>query len=136
MISNPTLSGAAPRTRFSRLVALAALGLLCQTGPGFAHAHLKAAVPVVDGTVPTGPVEIELTFSEGVDLRFTGLKITGPGKMAVPTGAAALGGGGDTTLVVPVSPPPLRPGAYTVSWHALSTDGHKTSGTYTFSVKP
>lgn len=126
---------AAPRTRFPRLAALAALGLLCQTAPGLAHAHLKAAVPAVNGTVPTGPTELELTFSEGIELKFTGVKITGPGKAAVPTGAATLGTTGDTTLVVPVAPP-LQPGSYTVAWHALSTDGHKTSGTYSFAVRP
>jgi methionine-rich copper-binding protein CopC len=30
----------------------------------------------------------------------------------------------------------LQPGIYTVEWHALSTDGHKTTGSYSFTVKP
>jgi methionine-rich copper-binding protein CopC len=30
----------------------------------------------------------------------------------------------------------LAPGAYTVEWHALSADGHKTNGAFTFTVKP
>ena len=29
----------------------------------------------------------------------------------------------------------LQPGNYTVDWHVVSVDGHKTRGTYTFSVK-
>ena len=29
----------------------------------------------------------------------------------------------------------LRPGEYTVAWHVVSVDGHKTKGQYTFSVK-
>ena len=110
--------------------------LLAQTGQGIAHAHLKAAVPAVNGSVPSGPSELDLTFSEGVDLKFTGLTITGPGKTAVATGAAILRAGSTTTLVVPIAAPPLRPGTYVVAWHALSTDGHKTSGTYTFAVGP
>jgi methionine-rich copper-binding protein CopC len=30
----------------------------------------------------------------------------------------------------------LVAGTYTVEWHVLSTDGHKSRGTYGFTVKP
>jgi len=39
------------------------------------------------------------------------------------------------TLMVPLAET-LSPGAYAVEWHILSTDGHKTNGTYAFTVKP
>ncbi len=104
------------------------------TGAAFAHAHLKSAVPAAGSTVSTAPTELDLGFSEGVNLKFTGIKVTGPGKAAVPLGEAMLMGG-DTTLMVPVSGT-LGAGVYTVAWHALSTDGHKTNGTYTFTVQP
>ena len=52
----------------------------------------------------------------------------------IPTGVASLAAGDDTTLVVPVMQQ-LASGTYTVDWHALSKDGHKTHGTYTFTVK-
>jgi hypothetical protein len=29
----------------------------------------------------------------------------------------------------------LARGLYTVAWHALANDGHKTHGTYSFTVK-
>ena len=122
-------------TSFVSATLAASLGLLAVSGPAFAHAHLKSATPAVGGTVAAAPTELDLTFSEGLNLKFTGVKVTGPAKAAVATGPATLGGGGDTTLVVPVSDT-LAAGAYTVAWHALSTDGHKTSGTYTFTVKP
>jgi methionine-rich copper-binding protein CopC len=41
----------------------------------------------------------------------------------------------DKTLTAPVTGP-LKPGTYTVRWNVLSVDGHKTNGTYTFTVKP
>ena len=41
----------------------------------------------------------------------------------------------NTTLMVPVSGT-LAPGIYTVEWHALSGDGHKTHGSYKFTIKP
>ena len=120
---------------FARTLALAGLGLFAASAPAFAHAHLKSAMPAVGGTVATPPTELDLTFSEGLNLKFTGVKVSGPDKAAVTTGDATLGSGGDTTLVVPVTGT-LAAGTYSVAWHALSTDGHKTTGTYKFTVKP
>ena len=37
-------------------------------------------------------------------------------------------------LIVPLADS-LKPGTYTVDWHVVSVDGHKTKGHYTFSVK-
>ena len=113
----------------------AALGAVFCSAPAFAHAHLKSATPAMNGSVATAPSELDLTFSEGVNPKFTGVKVKGPDKAAVSTGEAALGQGGDTTLVVPVSAT-LPAGTYTVDWHALATDGHKTNGSYKFTVKP
>ena len=104
-------------------------------GVASAHAHLKTAVPAADSTVAASPSELRLDFTEGVNLKFTGVMVTGPAGAAVPTGSATLAPGDDKVLVVPVSGP-LTPGAYKVSWHALATDGHKTDGSYGFTVKP
>jgi hypothetical protein len=81
------------------------------------------------------PSELDLEFSEGVNLAFTGVEVKGPDKTTIATGKPILRAGGDTTLVVPLSGT-LAAGTYTVAWHALSTDGHKTHGSYTFTVKP
>jgi methionine-rich copper-binding protein CopC len=119
------------RIRLYGLAALLSLGL---AGPAFAHAHLTASTPAANATVTATPAALQLTFSEGLELRFTGIKVTGPGGAAVATGDATLGPDG-ATLVVPVTGP-LAPGAYTVDWHALSTDGHTTKGSYAFTVAP
>ena len=37
-------------------------------------------------------------------------------------------------MIVPMVAP-LTPGSYTVKWHVVSVDGHKTEGSYRFSVK-
>ncbi len=118
----------------SRLFLAAALACLAHTGPALAHAHLKSATPPAGGTVTAAPSELDLTFSEELNLKFSGVKVTGPDKAAVPTGEAMLMDG-DTTLMVPLSGS-LGAGTYKVDWHALSEDGHKTQGSYTFTVKP
>lgn len=121
-------------SKIIRPLGLAALIGLAATGSAFAHAHLKSAVPAVDSTVATAPTELDLTFTEDLNLKFSGVKVTGPGQAAVQTGTAMLMEK-NTVLMVPLSGA-LGAGTYTVSWHALSGDGHKTNGSYKFTVKP
>jgi copper resistance protein C len=113
---------------------LAVLATLVLSAPAFAHAHLKSAVPAMDGTVAAAPTELDLTFSEDLNLKFTGVQVTGPDKAAIATGQAMLMNK-NMTLMVPLSGQ-LAPGVYTVEWHALSGDGHKTQGSYKFTVQP
>jgi methionine-rich copper-binding protein CopC len=107
--------------------------ILCDQA--IAHAHLASANPAVDGAVAVSPAELDLKFSEAVNLKFSGVKVAGPDKATVATGDASLAQGDESMLVVPVSPA-LSAGAYTVDWHVLSKDGHKSHGTYKFTVKP
>jgi copper resistance protein C len=110
------------------------LAFLGTSAPALAHAHLKAAVPAIDSTVAGAPGELALSFTEGVDLAFTGVTLTGPDHARVPLGPASLRDDG-TTLVVPVTGH-LGSGTYDAAWHALARDGHKTEGHYTFTIRP
>jgi copper resistance protein C len=113
-------------------VAAAAFGMASMAA--LAHAFLNQAVPPVGGTVATSPKEIRLTFSEGVEPRFSGIELaTGDGR-AIATGPAIRDPGDDKQLVLPV--PPLVPGGYKVSWHVVSLDTHSTEGAYTFAFAP
>jgi methionine-rich copper-binding protein CopC len=38
--------------------------------------------------------------------------------------------------MITVALPPLKPGLYHVTWHAVSVDSHRTEGGYTFTVTP
>lgn len=113
------------------LAAFLALGL---AGQAFAHAHLESAEPADNSTIASSPSELNLTFTESLNLKFSGVKVTSPDKAVVKFGDPRLTRKG-MGLTVPVSVP-LGSGAYTVEWHVLSTDGHKTNGSYTFTVKP
>ena len=122
-------------SRFSTRLSLAAALLVGTVSVAQAHAHLKGAMPAADSTVAAAPTELALTFSEGVNLAFTGVTMTGPGAAPAATGPARFGPGGDTSVVVPVTVP-LGAGTYRIDWHALATDGHKTTGSYSFTVRP
>ncbi|OWV97437.1 Cu resistance protein [Rhizobium sp. R72] len=118
----------------SRLVALSTVAVLGFAGQALAHAHLIKTMPPDKATMAASPGELDLHFSEELNIKFSGVKITGPDKAEVKTGDARLMDEG-RTLMVPL-PETLSPGAYAVEWHVLSTDGHKTNGTYGFTVKP
>lgn len=107
---------------------------LALSGQAFAHAHLASATPADKATVATAPKEIDLTFTEGLELKFSGADVTGPTKEKIKTGEATLSQDGKS-LTIPVSDT-LKPGTYTVDWHALSVDGHKSNGSTSFSIKP
>jgi copper resistance protein C len=118
-------------SRFTFSLAASLIGAAL-AGPAFAHAHLESATPADKSTV-AAPSELDLNFSEDLNLKFTGIKVTGPAKTVVKTGDGMLMNA-NKTLMVPVSGK-LAAGAYKVEWHALSADGHKTKGSYSFIVK-
>ena len=53
---------------------------------------------------------------------------------AIETGKATRSENDKTQMRVPLTQT-LTPGLYTVEWHVVSVDGHKTKGQYQFSVK-
>lgn len=120
--------------RMKKLLFATLAACMALTGQAFAHAHLKSSTPAADSTIKQAPSELDLTFSEGLNPKFSGATVTSPDKKTVKTGASMLMDG-DKTLMVPLSDT-LAPGKYTVEWHVLSTDGHKTNGSYSFTVAP
>jgi copper resistance protein C len=117
---------------FLHLVAIVATGMMAVAA--LAHAFLNQAVPPVDGTVATSPKEIRLSFSEGVEPRFSGIELATSDGRAIASGPATPDPGDDKQLVLVL--PPLAPGRYKVTWHVVSVDTHRTEGAYSFTVGP
>ncbi|HEY3983755.1 CopC domain-containing protein YobA [Cedecea sp.] len=119
----------------SRIATVAAFVAAMAVSPAvFAHAHLKQQSPAADSAVTASPQALTLSFSEGVEPGFSGVTVTGPQKSAVKTGKVKVAGADNKQLIVPVEEA-LKPGDYSVDWHVVSVDGHKTKGNYHFSVK-
>ncbi|MBV9051077.1 MAG: copper homeostasis periplasmic binding protein CopC [Hyphomicrobiales bacterium] len=117
---------------------LFAATLLLATGlssAAMAHAVLVKAVPPVGGTVSASPADIRITFSEGVEPRFSKISVAAADGRAIDTGAAAVDPANPAILIVPLKTA-LQPGSYKVSWHAVSVDTHSTQGNFSFTVKP
>lgn len=100
----------------------------------WAHAHLTHQYPAADAEVVAAPQALTLNFSEGIEPGFSGATITGPKHEGIKTHPAKRNEQDKKQLIVPLDET-LKPGQYTVNWHVVSVDGHKTKGQYTFSVK-
>ena len=97
-------------------LSVALAGMLTAAG-AFAHAHLQQQIPTAGAQLSASPQTLTLSFSEGIEPAFSGVTADNPAEVTLPLAEA------------------LPPGEYTVAWHVVSVDGHKTKGQYTFSVK-
>ncbi|GJL42937.1 TPA: CopC domain-containing protein YobA [Enterobacter chengduensis] len=98
-----------------------------------AHAHLTQPIPAADSVV-SAPRAITLNFSEGIEPGFSGVVVTDAQKQVIKTGTATRDDKNKAQLTVPLEHA-LASGTYRVDWHVVSVDGHKTKGSYRFSVK-
>ncbi|HBR1933087.1 CopC domain-containing protein YobA [Klebsiella quasipneumoniae] len=114
-------------------LSVAFAGLLTAAG-ALAHAHLQQQIPAAGAQLAASPQTLTLSFSEGIEPAFSGVTVTGPQQHAVATGKLTRSADNPAQVTVPVVET-LPPGEYTVAWHVVSVDGHKTKGQYTFSVK-
>ncbi|MBE7217572.1 MAG: copper homeostasis periplasmic binding protein CopC [Caulobacteraceae bacterium] len=119
-----------PRNKL--LAGALAAAILLAAGTASAHARLVASSPAANAAVAP-PRAVSLTFSERLTPAFSAFDLTsGDGRRLGLK--AALGPDGKTMVGAPQGP--LRPGAYTVDWHAVSSgDGHRTEGRFRFTVR-
>jgi methionine-rich copper-binding protein CopC len=115
-------------------VALAAFCLLAFAPRAHAHARLTSAEPPVGGTVHAAPAQVEITFSEAVEPRFSTIEVVDAAGKAVDRHDVRIPSGDARHLAVSLGP--IGPGQYKVIWHATSVDTHKTEGSFSFTVAP
>ncbi|HUC10976.1 MAG TPA: copper resistance CopC family protein [Stellaceae bacterium] len=120
----------APRQITAAAVIAAAVALGARAG--YAHAFLDHASPAVGSTVPSPPAAVTMWFTQQLEPAFTTAVVTDTAGDNVGAGAAKIDPRDPAELQVPLKP--LSPGTYTVTWHALSVDTHRTQGHFTFDV--
>jgi copper transport protein len=112
-----------------RLVFTAATVALVFPAQALAHATLEQASPGFRQRLASSPPLVTLSFDQYVKVL--------PGSVQVFSAKHALHVRRIWTdrFVLKASLPRLPKGAYTVRWHALSSDGHVVSGVFTFGVR-
>ena len=99
----------------------------------FGHAFVLNSNPSQSASVPTSPQQVNVFFSEPVDLRFSHLKVLDSNGKQVDKGDVHHLQNDESTLTVSV--PLLKDGTYTVSTNVLSQiDGHVTDNAFVFGV--
>jgi methionine-rich copper-binding protein CopC len=116
--------GAAALAAFAITAALA--------GTAAAHAMLEHANPPVGSTVAAAPSALTLRFTQQLEPAFSGVTVTDAAGRRVDLGNAVVPPGHAEELQVRLKP--LAAGRYTVRWHAVSVDTHRTEGNFTFTV--
>ena len=117
-----------------KVIALAAAGLMIFSSLAAAHAHLQSSAPAAKAQVTTSPDALTLNFSEDIEAAFSGVTLLDSAQKPVETTKARVESDQKNRLIVGL-PQPLKAGSYLVNWHVLSVDGHKTAGSYRFSVQ-
>jgi copper transport protein len=112
-----------------RLVLTAATLALVFPAQAFAHATLEKASPGFRQRLASSPRLVTLSFDQYVKVLPGSVQLFSA-KHAVPVRRIWT-----DRFVLKASLPRLPQGAYTVRWHALSSDGHVVSGVFTFGVR-
>lgn len=116
----------------NRLLVLAGVAtLVASASPVAAHARLVAATPA-DGATVNAPRTVALTFSERFAAPFSIVEVEdGRGRAVAVTRSVSEDG---KTLRGSFATP-LAAGTYRVTWAIAATDGHRMTGTYSFTVR-
>lgn len=98
-----------------------------------AHALLLRSNPQANTVLKQAPVQVELFFSESVEAKLSTIKVYNTSGNEVDVGDVRVDPADPTRMTVSLHS--LSDGVYTVTWKAVSaTDGHQTSGTFSFAV--
>ena len=107
----------------------ALLLLTVSAAAAHAHASLAHASPSVSSTMSAAPHEVILTFTDTLEAAFSNLAVTDASGVEVSQGRAQVSGN-----IMRIGLKPLNVGLYKVNWRAVSTDTHKTEGSFTFQI--
>ena len=93
-----------------------------------AHTHLVRSTPAENAVLEKSPATATLVFAEPVTMTAVTIESAG----GVKTRVQPLPASPTAEPSMPLAP--LVPGHYTLSWRALSDDGHVMAGTIHFTV--
>lgn len=116
--------------RMCTVLLLVALSMPGIVGPAWAHTRLIGSSPAEGASLPVAPQQLQLTFNEPVQARFSTITVTGPDSAQWTLGQLAVH---STVVTAPVRQAgPVGP--YTIDYRVLSADGHPVGGTVRFAL--
>jgi copper transport protein len=116
--------------RVALLATLAAVWSFLFASPAVAHAQLISMTPANGAQLTSPPTEVQMTFTESINLVDNGIRLVDHVGATVPTPKPTVSG---RTVTWPM-PPDLPEGQYIITWRVVSADGHPVSGASSFGV--
>ncbi len=116
---------------FSIIAAGLLAGAILAPARACAHAFPSAEQPHAGATLQAPPSQVTITFDAPIESLFATLEVLDGAGHNEAAGAPRLGA---KRRELSVALRPLGPGAYTVRWAVVAEDGHRTEGSYTFTV--
>ena len=130
---NPISSLSAKNLNFLLITSLVTLFAFGAIHTSFGHAFVINSNPSQSQSIPKSPQQVNVFFSEPVDLRFSHLKVLDSNGRQVDKGDVHHLQNDESSLTV--SLPLLKDGTYTVSTNVLSAiDGHVTDNAFVFGI--
>jgi copper resistance protein C len=113
------------------IFALSVMAVAWQPPPSQAHSFPTGSQPAVGSTVSAPPSEVVIHFDNPIEALFAKLEVLGAKGQEEDAGAPAVGPG---KRALSVKLKPIGPGDYTVKWSVVAEDGHRTEGSFVFTV--
>lgn len=110
---------------------MVSLGMLPGVSRG--HAFPNHSDPKVGSTVEGSPARVRIWFDSDLEPLFSTIVVHTMDGRIVDNRDGRVSASDPTLLEVSI--PKLSPGDYRVVWTAVSRDGHRTTGNFTFTVK-
>ncbi|MGG4216788.1 copper resistance protein CopC [Paenibacillus jamilae] len=99
----------------------------------WAHAFVVESSPTENQVLDKSPSQVTITFNEDLQSAFMSIKVTDETGKRVDTGKAQLNPEHSSTMEIQLIPG-MKNGIYTITWRALSADGHPVNGVIPFQV--
>jgi copper resistance protein C len=99
----------------------------------WAHAFLDHAEPKVGSTVTHSPTVVKIWFTQEVEPAFSSVRVQDAQGKEVDKKDVHVDI--KDKMLLAVSLPQLSAGTYTVIWHVVSVDTHRTQGRFEFTIK-
>ena len=97
------------------------------------HAFPERSDPPAGATLAVAPALVRIWFDAALEPAFSSLRVQTARGQPIPHEEGQVDASNVALLTVRL--PPLASGTYRVLWSVVARDGHRTEGTYTFTVQ-
>lgn len=115
-----------------RMLVLAVLLVCAPARDASAHAFPSSQQPRAGSTLRSCPAEVSISFDAPVESLFAKMQVINEAGQVESDGQPRLSAD-RRRLSIPLKQH-LPPGEYTVNWSIVAEDGHRTEGSYSFTV--